>query len=150
MPGVLWRAPILRKFLGSGGENFPICPGFCSRRKFSGIFWAVATGIFLYARDFVADSNSQKISRQWREVFLYMPGILWRAPILRKFLGSGDGDFPYMPRFLLLALVLKKFPSSGDGDFPICPEFYSRRQSSGNFRALATGIFPICPGIYNG
>ena len=117
MPGILWLAPILKKFLGSGVRIFPICPGFCGWLQFSRNFWAVVVGFSLYARDFIPAGSSQEISGQWWWDFPYMPGILWLAPIL------------------------KKFPGTGGGNFPICPGFCSRRQFSGNFRALVVGTF---------
>ena len=73
MPEILLPPAVLRKFPGNGGRNFPICPGFYSRRQFSGIFWAVVAVFFLYARVFPHAGSSQEISGQWREVFLYMP-----------------------------------------------------------------------------
>ena len=76
MPRILSPALILQKFLGSGGENFPICPGFCSRRKFSENFWAVAVEFFLYAQNFAPAGSSQEISGQWRQEKTYMPGML--------------------------------------------------------------------------
>ena len=102
---------------GSGGGLFPICPGFCGWLQFSGIFRAVTVGFSLYARNFTPAGNPQEISGQWRRGFSYIPGILWLAPILRNFLGSGG-------RF-----------------FPICPEFCGWLQFSGIFWAVATGIF---------
>ena len=117
MPRILSRAPIPRKFPGSGGRIFSICPGFCRGLQFPENFRAVAVGFSLYAQDFVAGSNSQKISGQWRRGFSYMPGIL------------------------SLALILQKFPGTSGGIFPICPGFCSRQQFSGNFRAVVVGFF---------
>ncbi len=74
MPGILLPPEVLRNFLGSGGGNFPIYPGFCSRRQFSEIFRAVAVGFFLYARNFTPAGNSQEISGHWWWDFPYMPG----------------------------------------------------------------------------
>ena len=75
MPGILSLAPIPKKFPGSDGRIFSICPGFCSQPQVSEDFRAVASRIFLYARVFVHDDNSQKISGHWWQEFPYMPGF---------------------------------------------------------------------------
>ncbi len=98
MPGILLTAPILRKFPGSSGEFFSMCPGFCRGLQFSGNFRAVAVGFFLYAQDFVHGSNPGEISGQWWQVFPYLPGILLPAPITRKFPGSGGKIFSICPK----------------------------------------------------
>ncbi|MBE5953259.1 MAG: hypothetical protein E7257_03760 [Lachnospiraceae bacterium] len=118
MPGILLSTPILRKFPGSGDGTSPICPGFCRRLQFPGIFRAVVVGISLYARDFAPEVNSKEISGQWWWEFSYMPGISLPRSIPRKFLGNGDSDFP------------------------ICPGFYSKLQFPGNFRAVAVSFSP--------
>ena len=53
MPEILLLAVVFQNFPGTGGWQFTICPGFYSRRKFLRIFRALATGNFLYSRDFV-------------------------------------------------------------------------------------------------
>lgn len=48
---------VFQKFLGSGGGNLTIYPGFYSRRQFSGIFWAMAAQKKLYAQNTPEDKK---------------------------------------------------------------------------------------------
>ena len=100
MPGVFSPALIPRNFPGSSGGIFSICPGFYSRRQFSGNFRALAVRIFLYARGFAHAGNSREISGHWRREFLYMPEILLPPAIPEEFPGSGGEIFPICPGYI--------------------------------------------------
>ena len=91
--------------------------------QFSENFWAVATGIFLYARDFVAGSNSQEFSGQWRRGFSLYARDFVAGSNSKEFSGQWRRGFYYMPGILSLALILRKFPGTGGENFSICPGF---------------------------
>lgn len=101
MPGILSLALILWEFSGSGVSFFTICPEFYRRLQFSRNFRAVETGFSPFARNFTVVSNSLGISRQWRQFFYYLPGILLLSPILRKFTGSIGRNSEVAPYLLL-------------------------------------------------